>query len=314
VSDSRTLLGDAARRLAAAGVDNPRLDARVLWEEANAVHPPLEGVSKFAERREANFGEGYAVTGTSAYPSPNDFTQFDRSTLPQGQGEVEERFASFIDRRCAREPLAYIAGHKEFWSLDFEVGPGVLVPRPETETIIEQALALLPDRSAPLKVLDLGTGSGCLLVAFLKEFPNSSGLGIDCSEQARRYASANIARHGLVERAEVRPGNWGEKTAGRWDVILSNPPYIKSADIAGLAPEVRFEPIEALDGGPDGLVAIRALAKAMAQLLGGIGLTEIGAGQKATAANVMVEAGLVVPRIAEDLAGIPRVLVTHPAD
>jgi release factor glutamine methyltransferase len=222
-------------------------------------------------------------------------------------------FESLIARRIAREPLAYITGHKEFWSLDFEVGPGVLVPRPETETIVEQVLALMPDKGAPLKVLDLGTGSGCLLVALLKEFPNSRGLGIDSSAKARRYATANIARHGLTGRAEIRPGNWDQEIECACDVIVSNPPYIPAADIAGLAPEVRFEPIEALDGGPDGLSAVRALAGAMARLLTGFGFTEIGAGQDAHAAKVMSDAGLVLVRIAADLAGIPRVLVTSPA-
>jgi release factor glutamine methyltransferase len=260
VSDSRALLSEAARRLAAAGVDNPRLDARLLWEHA----------------------------------------------------ENQPAFESFVTRRCGREPLAYITGHKEFWSLDFEVGPGVLVPRPETETIIEQAIALLPDRSAPLRLLDLGTGSGCLLVAFLKEFPNSRGLGVDASEKARAYATANVNHHRLTDRAEIRPGNWGEEIEGGWDVILSNPPYIRTADIAGLAPEVRFEPTEALDGGLDGLGSIRLLAAAMARLLGGVGLTEIGAGQAAEAAIAMGDAGLVVVRTAADLAGIPRVLVTRP--
>jgi release factor glutamine methyltransferase len=260
VSDSRARLNDAARRLAAAGVDNPRLDARVLWAHA----------------------------------------------------ENQPTFEAFVARRCGREPLAYITGRKEFWSLDFEVGPGVLVPRPETETIIEQAVALLPDRSAPLKVLDLGTGSGCLLVAFLKEFPNSRGLGVDTSEKARAYAAANVNRHGLADRAEIRPGNWGEDVEGRWDIILSNPPYIRSADIHGLAPEVRFEPTEALDGGPDGLGSIRLLAAAMACLLSGVGLTEIGEGQAAEAATAASDAGLVVVRTAADLAGIPRVLVTRP--
>lgn len=275
MSDSRALIAAAARRLAAAGVDNPRLDARLLWEHAFL---PLQG-----ERSER---EG-----------------IDRNAL----------FDSFVARRIAREPLAYITGRKEFWSLEFEVGPGVLIPRPETETIIEQALQLMPDRSAPLRVLDLGTGSGCLLVAFLKEFPNSRGLGIDASEVARRYATANIARHGLAGRAEILAGNWAQEISGRWDAILSNPPYIRSGDIDALAPEVRFEPRAALDGGADGLSAIRELAHATARLLGGFALTEIGAGQEAAAASIMAEAGLAVTRVVPDLAGIPRVMVTAPA-
>jgi len=268
--DSREFVAEAARRLATAGIDNPRLDARLLFEHAQ------------------------------------------KASLADAGGRGNAAFASLVARRIAREPLAYITGRKEFWSLDFEVGPGVLVPRPETETIVEQAIELLPDRSAPLQVLDLGTGTACLLVAFLKEFPNARGLGIDESEQACRYAAANVARHGLGGRAEIRSGNWGEGASGSWDVILSNPPYIKSGDIAGLAPEVQFEPRQALDGGPDGLDAIRQVAKVLQRLLGGIGLVEIGAGQEVAASRIMVEAGLPVGGTARDLAGIPRVIVARP--
>jgi release factor glutamine methyltransferase len=258
VSDS--LLLDAARRLAAAGIDSPRLDARVLLERAN------------------------------------------------GEGAL---FESFISRRAAREPLAYITGLKEFWSLDFEVGPGVLIPRPETETVIEQALAFFVDRAAPLKVLDLGTGTGCLPVAFLKEFPNASGLGIDRSEEARPYALRNVARHGLAGRCEIRGGDWAEAIAGPHDVVLSNPPYIKTAELAGLEPEMAYEPVLALDGGPDGLSAYRALAPALAHLLSpnGRALLEIGAGQSAEIGAVLARCGLDVDKVAPDLAGIPRVLV-----
>jgi len=223
-------------------------------------------------------------------------------------------FEALLARRLAREPLAYITGHKEFWSLEFEVGPGVLVPRPETETIIEQVLELYPDAAAPLRVLDLGTGTGCLLVALLKEFPNSRGLGIDCSEQALRIAGNNIQHHGLAGRAEIRSGNWGETLDGAWDVIVSNPPYIKSADLAGLPPEViRYEPAGALDGGPDGLLAIRELADVIGRFSRGYGFIEIGAGQAEEAGAIMGAHDLDVVRIAPDLAGIPRVLVTRPA-
>jgi release factor glutamine methyltransferase len=262
VSESRDCIRAAAERLTAAGIDSPRLDARLLW-------------------------------------------QFARSDAAL--------FESLIDRRCAREPLAYIVGHKEFWSLDFEVGPGVLVPRPETETVIEQVLEEFPDRSASLSVLDFGTGSGCLLVAFLKEYPNAHGLGIDCSEQALATAARNIARHGLAHRAEIRAGNWGDEIHGRWDVVLSNPPYIRKSDMAELEPEIAcYEPAGALDGGADGLNDIRALAVALDRLLSGAGFIEIGAGQAADATEVFTACGLVVPRIAADLAGIPRVLVTRP--
>lgn len=220
-------------------------------------------------------------------------------------------FASFVARRAAREPLAYITGRKEFWSLDFEVGPGVLIPRPESETIIEQALALFPDRGAALKILDLGMGSGCLLIALLKEYRNACGLGIDLSEQARAYAMRNVVRHGLAGRCEIRAGDWNEAPRGPYDAILSNPPYIKTADLAGLEPEVGYEPVEALDGGPDGLAAYRALAPALARLLspGGRALLEIGAGRAGEVGAVLAQCGLEVIKQAPDLAGIPRVLI-----
>jgi release factor glutamine methyltransferase len=220
-------------------------------------------------------------------------------------------FESFMNRRAAREPLAYIVGFKEFWSLDFEVGSGVLIPRPETETVIEQALAVFVDRALPLKVLDLGTGTGCLLVAILKEFPNASGLGIDRSEEARAYAQRNIARHGLSGRCEVRGGDWDEAIAGPYDVVLANPPYIKTADLAGLEPEVAYEPVLALDGGPDGLSAYRALVPALTRLLSPCGraFLEIGAGQSDDVGAVLARCGIIVNKVAPDLAGIPRVLV-----
>ena len=261
MSDSSSLLADAARRLAAAGVDNPRLDARVLLEHA------------------------------------------------KGDNRL---FESFVSRRTLREPLAYITGHKEFWSLDFVVSPDTLIPRPETEIIVEQVLGIFPDRGASIALLDLGTGTGCLLIAVLKEFPNAHGSGIDLSEKTCAVALQNAACHGLGERCDIRVGDWTRSVAGPFDVILSNPPYIRTADLADLEPEVAlYEPIMALDGGPDGLAAYRALAPELVRLLrpGGHALVEIGAGQSGEVAALMVHAGLETMRIAPDLAGIPRVLV-----
>lgn len=250
----------AIRRLSEAGVGNPRLDSRLLWDQAQ--HNP-------------------------------------------GQ------FEALLKRRLAREPVAYIIGMKEFWSLEFDVEPGVLIPRPETETIVEQVLGRFPGNSAPLKILDLGTGSGCLLVALLKEYPSASGLGIDSSDKALGVAGRNIARHGLAGRAELRRGNWLDDLGGPWDVIVSNPPYIPSGDIAGLQPEVRdYEPLAALDGGPDGLDAVRALAAGFRRLGAGTAFVEIGAGQAESAQALMAAAGLSVHHVALDLARIPRVVVT----
>ena len=251
---------DAAHRLAAAGVDNPRLDARLLL--AHAKDDPV-------------------------------------------------LFESFITRRAAREPLAYIIGHKEFWSLDFEVGPGVLIPRPETETVIERVLGEFPDRTAPLRVLDLGTGSGCLLIALLNEYPKADGLGLEKSEETRRFALRNVARHGIAERCEIREGGWPGIPGGPYDVILSNPPYIRSREIFGLPPEIcRFEPLLALDGGEDGLAAYRALAPEVARLLrpGGYAFLEIGAGQGQAVSALFAAAGMKPMALTPDLAGIPRVL------
>jgi release factor glutamine methyltransferase len=260
VSDPRP---DAIRRLGDAGVGNPRLDARLLWDAAQR-NPGI--------------------------------------------------FESFIKRRIAREPVAYITGAKEFWSLELAVGPGVLIPRPDTETVIEEVLDRFPGSSAPLKILDLGTGSGCLLVTLLKEYPNARGLGIDESEQALAIAAGNIARHGLENRADLRRGNWMDGLTESWDVIVSNPPYIPTADIAGLEADVRdYEPRGALDGGADGLDAVRALAKALRGTRFTAAFVEIGVGQGESAKLLMAAEGLSVHHVAADLAGIPRVLVTGPA-
>ena len=227
----------------------------------------------------------------------------------QPSAEEAALFESFVARRVVREPVAYIRGSREFWSLDFKVGPGVLVPRPETETLIEQALAAIPDRTAALSIVDLGAGSGALLVAALKEFSNARGTGFERSPEAFAYAEANLARHGLAARGRIIAADWNTAD-GRFDLILSNPPYIPSADIEGLDPEVRlFEPRAALDGGMDGLDAHRALARLLPRLLkpGGMGLLELGLGQAEQVEPLFQ--GLTVVRVAPDLTGISRVLV-----
>jgi len=220
-------------------------------------------------------------------------------------------FEGYVRRRIAREPLAYITGFKEFWSLEFEVDRNVLIPRPETETIVEQVLERFPGGSAPLRILDLGTGSGCLLAALLTEYRGARGLGIDSSERALAVAARNLSRHGLEGRAALKAGDWMAGLEGeRWDVIVSNPPYIPSGDIAALAPEVRdYEPHAALDGGPDGLDSIRALATGLARLPNFLAFVEIGAGQAGQVRELMAAAGLAVLHIAPDLAGIPRIVV-----
>ena len=219
-----------------------------------------------------------------------------------------------ISRRAAREPLAYITGRREFWSLSFAVGPGVLIPRPDSETLIETLLRLRSDRTAPLSILDLGTGSGCLLIAALTEYPNATGAGIDSSPDALRWAVTNLAAHHLAARAALIETAWPEEARPGFDVILSNPPYIPTAEIETLEPEVsRFEPRAALDGGADGLDAYRALAPRIARLLkpSGLAILELGQGQGGAVTALMTAAGLEVPQIAPDLAAIPRALVAN---
>src|SRR6185503_15395972 len=199
------LLATAADRLAQAGADSPKLCARVLLATAMGV-------------------------------AREDLIAAEREPTP----EETARFEAMVARRVAREPLAYVTGTKEFWSLDFQVGPGVLVPRPDTETLIEEALRIVPDRNRPLKIADLGTGSGAILIAALKEFSYATGVGFESSSDAFGYATANAARL-IGPRAEIRLEDWNN-APGPFDLIFCNPPYISSAEIESLAPDVsRFE-------------------------------------------------------------------------
>ena len=221
-------------------------------------------------------------------------------------------FETLLRRRVAREPYARIAGRREFWSLDFALSPDTLDPRPDSETLIEAALAAFPDRAASLRVLDFGTGSGCLLLAFLSERPNATGIGVDILPGAVDAARANAATLGLAGRAQFRVGDWGGGLDGPADVILANPPYIPSAEIAGLEPEVAaYDPRTALDGGPDGLAAYRRLAGPVARLLipEGLAFVEIGAGQAGPVEALMAEAGLTLAAQRADLSGVVRCLV-----
>lgn len=225
------------------------------------------------------------------------------------------RLAPLLARREAHEPLALIVGHREFWSLEFAVSPATLIPRPESETLIEAALAAFAGRDPPRLVLDLGTGTGCLLLATLSEFPGAFGIGVDHSAAAAALAARNAAALHLADRARFVCGDWAEALDGRFDLVLCNPPYIRTEDLASLMPEVaRYEPHTALDGGTDGFAAYRRLFPALHRLLSasGVAVLEIGAGQAETAAELARQAGLASdPR--PDLSGIPRALVIRVA-
>jgi release factor glutamine methyltransferase len=232
--------------------------------------------------------------------------------VAQGDGAKLE---TLVARRLAHEPIAYITGHKEFWSLDFEVGPGVLIPRPDTETLVEQALKVFPDKTAPLNVLDLGTGSGAILIAFLSERPNARGLGIEQSPEAMIWARRNIARHKMQDRIALQGDDWLMLEHGTFDVIFANPPYIESDVIPALDPDVKdHEPLSALDGGRDGLDAYRAIAPLIARRLSAQGhaFVEIGQGQEQKVPKIFAAAGLETSAVVPDLAGIPRCVIAAP--
>jgi release factor glutamine methyltransferase len=270
------LLAAGARRLVASGVESARLDARVLL--AHVLNKQTGEV----------FGNGAVSNDT--------VTHFD----------------TLIARRAAREPVAYITGHKEFWSLDFEVGPGVLVPRPETETLVEQTLLEFPDRTAPLEAIDLGTGSGCILLSFLAEYPGAKGIGIERSPAAIVHARRNAAR--LAPRCELIESDWSLAPAGPFDVVFSNPPYLAQKELALAAPELRTEPEGALVAGADGLDAYRALSPVIAARLkpNGRVFLEIGAAQADAVAAILAAEGLETLRSAPDLSGAPRCIVARP--
>ncbi|MDQ8756698.1 peptide chain release factor N(5)-glutamine methyltransferase [Sphingosinicella sp. LHD-64] len=228
--------------------------------------------------------------------------------LAHTRAEAPAGFGPLLERRLAHEPVAYILGRRAFWTIELEVGPGVLVPRPDSETLIAAAIDHF-GTGRPATILDLGTGPGTLLLAALDQWPDARGLGIDRSETALAYARRNAERLGLADRADLHLGDWGEGIDGPFDLILCNPPYIESAAPlpAGVAD---WEPPEALYAGPDGLDDYRRLAPEIARLLapGGVACVEIGAGQEAAVTAIFGYRRFTVSSLG-DLNGVIRCLI-----
>lgn len=266
----REALASAAARLGDVG-DTPRLDGELLMAHALGLE------------REA------MLLGALEVPAP-------------------AAFEPLLARRMACEPVAYITGRRDFWTLRLSVTPAVLIPRPDSETLIEAAIEAFGGR-APRRILDLGTGSGALLLAALDRWPDATGLGVDLSPAAIALAGENGVRLGMGDRAQFRPGDWGAGLGERFDLILCNPPYVEAG--AALPPDVRlYEPPLALFAGPDGLAAYRILARQLPGLLepGGVAALEIGAGQAAAVSGLFAAESLTAtPR--HDLAGRIRCLV-----
>ena len=236
-----------------------------------------------------------------------------RAPVPADQAQ---QFAALLARRVAHEPFAYLTGRVGFWTLDLEVSPATLIPRADSESLVEAALEACSDKGAALHVLDLGTGTGALLLAVLSELPTASGVGVDLKPEATALAARNAARLGLAERARFLAGDWAAALAGRFDLVLCNPPYIESAVIAGLMPEVaRHEPASALDGGADGLDAYRRIVADLPRLLAarGAAVLELGQGQQAAVEALGRAAGFTPEACRADLGGVPRALVLRAA-
>jgi len=269
-----------AEKLRQAGIDSAEADARLLISHALSID--RAGLISDGGR-ELNAGEMAAIDALGA-------------------------------RRLRHEPVARIFGFKEFWSLPLQISDAVLVPRPETETVIEAALDfIIRDglRMESLRILDIGTGSGALLLALLSELPNARGTGTDISAPALAVARANAERHALAARSSFVECDFAAGVPGPFDLIVSNPPYVAHGDIAVLAAEVRdYDPALALDGGADGLDGYRAIAHEARGLLasGGRLIVELGAGQEPAVRALFTNAGLNVGAARADLAGIPRAL------
>jgi release factor glutamine methyltransferase len=267
-------LDEAARSLSEAS-DTPRLDAELLMAEAFGIDR-------------------------------------DRLLLNPPARTIPARFGEMIERRRSGEPVAYITGRRAFWDIELHVGPGVLIPRPDSEVLIASAIEHFSSTDGPRRILDLGTGPGTLLLGALDIWKTATGIGIDRSRRALSYAAANARRLGLEDRAELRFGDWAEGIDERFDLVLCNPPYIRTGAELGRG-VAEFEPEEALFAGTDGLDAYRALAPQLRRLIadGGLAAVEIGFDQAEAALEILGDDTL-GSRLAHDLAGHARaVLLTY---
>jgi release factor glutamine methyltransferase len=273
-------LDAAAAALAAVGFDEPRRHARRLLAAAL----------------------GQSATAVFAHPE---------AALTAAK---EGRVADMLRRMIAREPLSRIIGQREFWGLEFMLSADTLDPRPESESVVEAVLSRLPDRARSYRFLDLGTGTGCLLLALLSEFPQAIGVGVDVAPGAAATARDNARRLGLGERAYFAVGDWAGAIAGRFAAIVANPPYIPTPALPELMAEVRnYDPRRALDGGADGLMAYRAIAVDLLPLLlpNGLFAAEIGLGQADSLAAILTQNGLAIDGFAADLGGVIRCVVAR---
>ncbi len=274
----QTVLQHCYSQLDQAGIDNARFEARLLVCHVLKV-------------------ETQVLIG---YPE-REISETDHTEI-----------ARLLSRRASREPMSHILGEREFWSLPFKVTKDTLTPRPDSEILIDAVLGQFPDMNADLNVLDLGVGTGCLLLATLSEYEKATGLGVDISPAALAVAKENAVSLGMSGRTNFKLGNWAEGIEKTFDLVLSNPPYIPTSDEADLEPEVKdHEPASALFAGEDGLDDYRKLAQTLPTLLkpAGRAVIELGIGQADDVSKIMKDAGLQVLGRPKDLSGIERCLV-----